>query len=105
MYTRIQGKWEVSMKLLGRALSALWAGVCCLPIAGQVEYAQANHSTPLAEKEWTFLIYMSADNDLYQFAWRNLAQAAEIGSNKNLNVVVHLDIKTPGKPKVTKRLY
>ncbi|KKT01587.1 MAG: Peptidase C11 clostripain [candidate division TM6 bacterium GW2011_GWF2_43_17] len=93
------------MKLLGRALSALWAGVCCLPIAGQVEYAQANHSTPLAEKEWTFLIYMSADNDLYQFAWRNLAQAAEIGSNQNLNVVVHLDIKTPGKPKVTKRLY
>lgn len=75
------------------------------PIAGQIEYTQTTHQKPLTEKEWTFLIYMSADNDLYQFAWRNLAQAAEVGSNQNLNVVVHLDIKTPGKPKVTKRLY
>lgn len=72
----------------------------------QIEYQPSPlHRNPLPEKEWTFLIYIAADNDLYQFAWRNLAQAAKVGSNKNLNIVVHLDIKTPGKPKVTKRLF
>ncbi len=93
------------MKLVSRVFGIFWVCLFFSYISGHVEYVQANHQKPLTEKEWTFLIYMSADNDLYQFAWRNLAQAAEVGSNQNLNVVVHLDIKTPGKPKVTKRLY
>lgn len=56
-------------------------------------------------KEWTFFVYMAADNNLYPFASRNLADMQRIGSNKNLNIVVFLDIKLPGRPKVTKWLY
>ncbi|HBY05842.1 MAG: hypothetical protein UV38_C0003G0223 [candidate division TM6 bacterium GW2011_GWE2_42_60] len=55
-------------------------------------------------KKWTFLVYMAADNDLFPFASQNLAQLKEIGSNENLTILVHLDIKVPGKSKVTKRL-
>lgn len=53
----------------------------------------------------TFLVYMAADNDLYPFAYRNLAQMKQVGSNNNLNILVHLDIRSPNQPKVTKRLY
>lgn len=60
---------------------------------------------PIEEKPWTILIYMAADNDLFPFAQRNLAQMRQVGSNKNLNILVHLDIHQPGQPKTTKRLY
>lgn len=58
-----------------------------------------------AKKTWTIILYMAADNDLYPFASQNLSQMKEIGSNKYFNLLVHLDIKVPGKEKVTKRLY
>lgn len=57
------------------------------------------------KKEWTVLIYMAADNDLYVFANQNIAQMKELGSNDKVNILVHLDIKVPGKEKVTKLLY
>lgn len=56
-------------------------------------------------KKWTVLVYIAADNDLYPFAYRNLAQMKQVGSNENFNIVVHLDIKHSGQPKVTKRLF
>lgn len=58
-----------------------------------------------SKKKWTVLLYMAADNNLYPFANQNLSQLREIGSNQNVNILVHLDIKVPGKEKVTKRLY
>lgn len=57
------------------------------------------------KKFWTIMIYMAADNDLYPFASQNLSQMKEIGSNEYVNILVHLDIKVPGKEKVTKKLY
>lgn len=57
------------------------------------------------KKKWTVLIYIAADNDLYPFAYRNLAQMKQVGSNEHCNILVHLDIKHSGQPKVTKRLY
>jgi len=56
-------------------------------------------------KEWTLMIYISADNDLRNFAIRNIKQMAKIGSNKHINIIVHLDIKLSGNKKVTKRYY
>ncbi len=69
-----------------------------------IDGALASKKDP-AKKTWTVLLYMAADNDLYPFATQNLAQLKEVGSNENLNILVHLDIKVPGKDKVTKRLY
>lgn len=57
------------------------------------------------EKEWTFLVYMAADNDLCDFAQLNLIQMMQIGSNHRINILVHLDIHKRGESKVTKRLY
>ena len=51
------------------------------------------------EKEWTLILYISADNDLRNFAIRNIKQMAKIGSNQNINIVVHLDIKLSGNKK------
>lgn len=74
-------------------------------IAAEVSENCARASKEPAKKRWTIILYMAADNDLYPFASQNLSQMKEIGSNKYLNILVHLDIKVPGKEKVTKRLY
>lgn len=57
------------------------------------------------ETDWTIVIYAAADNDLRGFIARNIKQMARIGSNKNINILVHLDIKIAGNKKVTRRYY
>lgn len=57
------------------------------------------------EKEWTFITYMAADNDLAHFARRNLVQQTAIGSSATVNVVTQLDTRMEGNKKVTKRYY
>lgn len=57
----------------------------------------------MAYKDWTFAVYIAADNDLNYFSGRNLADMAKVGSTSNLNIVVHLD--KPGLQEKTKRLY
>ena len=56
-------------------------------------------------KDWTFIVYIAADNDLRSFAARNIKQMAQIGSNANVNIVVHLDIRITGNQKITRRYY
>ena len=56
------------------------------------------------KKPWTFIVYMSADNDLRSFAINNVSQMASIGSNEQVNVVCHLDVRL-NNTKVTKRFY
>jgi hypothetical protein len=51
----------------------------------------------------TIMIYMAADNDLRPFAARNIQQMANIGSNQNVTIVVHLDIRISGNKKITRR--
>lgn len=50
---------------------------------------------------WTFIVYMAADNNLHYFAWKNLKQMEQIGSNSNVSIVVQLN--TPGSATPTKR--
>lgn len=57
------------------------------------------------QKEWTFIVYMAADNDLRGFAAKNIKQMCEIGSNEFINIAVHLDIKISGNKKITRRYY
>jgi len=51
----------------------------------------------------TVMIYMAADNDLRVFAARNIQQMSFIGSNENINILVHLDIRISGNKKITRR--
>lgn len=62
-------------------------------------------SVPLPPKEWTIIVYMAADNDLRNFAARNIQQIASIGSNNCANFLVHLDIKISATQKVTRHYY
>src|ERR1700722_4247747 len=53
----------------------------------------------LSPKDWTVIVYMSADNDLKIFSARNIKQLAQIGSNQFVNIVVQLDIRLTGNQK------
>ena len=57
------------------------------------------------KKQWTFIVYIAADNDLRAFAANNIKQMASIGSNSNLNILVHMDIRLNGNQKITRRYY
>jgi len=56
-------------------------------------------------KDWTFIVYIAADNDLRSFAARNIKQMAQIGSNQFINIVVQLDIRITGNKKITRRYF
>ncbi len=53
--------------------------------------------------DWTFIVYIAADNDLDYFARRNIEEMKLVGSNKNISIVVQLD--RHGIHERTKRLY
>lgn len=55
-----------------------------------------------AMKEWTFLVYLNADNNLYNFGLANLKQMEQVGSTQDLNIVVEFDHAGANKP--TQRL-
>lgn len=57
------------------------------------------------KKDWTILIYIAGDNNLYKFALRNLEQLKQVGSNELLNIVVHFDYHRSNGPKKTRRFY
>lgn len=60
-------------------------------------------SNKASQQKRTIMIYMAADNDLRPFAARNIQQMANIGSNQNITIVVHLDIRISGNKKITRR--
>ncbi len=69
-------------------------------------YAREADTSQAGEpKDWTFIVYMAADNDLRGFAARNIKQMAAVGSSEFINIVVQLDIKISGNKKVTRRYY
>ena len=55
------------------------------------------------KKPWTFIVYAAADNNLRDFASRNMKQMSVIGSNQHVNLLVHLDIRLTGNKKTTRR--
>lgn len=61
------------------------------------------HSKP--KKPWTIIMYIAGDNDLEKYAERNIKQLEQIGSNENINILVHFDYHLKGKSKETKRFY
>src|SRR5262245_40192827 len=57
-----------------------------------------NTATPFKQqkKPWTMIIYIAADNDLRNYAIRNIKQMSNIGSNQYVNIIVHIDIRVNG---------
>lgn len=58
-----------------------------LPAWAEPVAAQAEPTLP----EWTFMIYMDADNNLNGAAWNDLDELEMAGNNEQLNVVVLVD--------------
>lgn len=50
-----------------------------------------------AEKTWTIVTYLAADNDLNQFAEPNIQQMMQAGSNEDRNIVIYLAETKQGK--------
>lgn len=59
----------------------------------------------VAQKPWTFLVYMAAANDLNPFVSLDLQEMMEAGSNANINIIVYLTMQEEDQPKITKKLY
>jgi hypothetical protein len=62
-------------------------------------FASANKKV---QKEWTFLLFLNGHNNLDSYGDYNINQMEEIGSTKNLNMVVEWGSQSFGK---TRRLY
>jgi hypothetical protein len=71
----------------------------------QLEVIEHDRKTVRHIKEWTFITYMAADNDLAHFARRNLVQQTAYGSNEMVNIVTQLDTRAEGNKKITKRYF
>ncbi len=41
--------------------------------------------------QWTFMVYMAADNNLYPYAYQDLAEMMKVGSTKDVAVIVFFD--------------
>lgn len=55
-------------------------------------------------KKWNIILFVAADNDLDPFARRNIKQLVNVGSTKNINILVHLDIRNNNQ-KMTRWYY
>lgn len=57
------------------------------------------------KKQWTVIVVAAADNNLRDFAPRNQKQMSAVGSNENVNLLMHMDIRLTGSKKVSRRYY
>ncbi len=44
-----------------------------------------------ARKDWNFMVYFAANNNLHQFAIKNIQQMLKIGSSNTMNLIIQLD--------------
>lgn len=70
-----------------------------------VAVVQGPSEINMPEKEWTFIVYMAADNDLRRFAHENLAQMVEVGSSDLCNIVVDLHTRLRNSTKVSRQYF
>lgn len=90
---KILNQKEISMKHI-KTLLLLW---CCLITGSAIDAA-----TP--KKEWTVLIYIAGDNDLYPYVSMNIEQLKRVGSSSLVNFVVYLCKHPHGQRKVAQKI-
>jgi hypothetical protein len=70
------------------AACALMIGTACTTYAATAAKKPAKKA---AMKEWTFAVFLNADNNLDRFGVEDQEEMARVGSNENLNVVTLID--------------
>jgi len=48
--------------------------------------------------KWTVMVYMAGDNNLDGAALRDIAEMARVGSTKDVNILVQLDVWRTRRP-------
>jgi hypothetical protein len=81
-------------------IRGLWKGLLIISASFFVYTAEV-----VAQKPWTFLVYMAAANDLNPYALLDLQEMMQVGSNANINVIVYLTLHQDGQQKYTVKLY
>ncbi len=63
-----------------------------LPLVLLVVFVAAAGAAPAAtEKDWTFMVFLNADNNLDEFGVKDQDEMAKVGSNDHLNIVSLID--------------
>ncbi len=64
-------------------------------LQGNTELTQQNQDASRAPKDWNFMVYIAANNNLYPFGGHNLRQMARVGSTNSINILAQVDL--PGQ--------
>ncbi len=64
-----------------------WPSIPLNPLPGDAP----DYSDPLVVKDWTFVFYLDADNNLGTYAYDDLVEMMQVGSSDDVNVVVLYD--------------
>lgn len=79
----------------------LWKSLCIIGSSFFVCIADA-----VAQKPWTFLVYMAAAaDDAHSSPLLDIQEMMHVGSNENVNILVYLTLHEDNQQKVTKKLY
>jgi hypothetical protein len=70
-------------------------------VLGSISFSQGAQAQQV--KEWTFLVFLNADNNLYRYGDLNFAEMERVGSSSQVNIVVQFDPEPDNMP--TKRYY
>lgn len=70
-------------------------------VLSQNNYIKAEEEKVIT-KDWNFLVYIEANNDLNRFVEHNINQMMTVGSNSNINILVQVD--TLGKKEISRIL-
>jgi hypothetical protein len=57
-----------------------------------------------AIKEWTIVVYIAGDNDLYPYVAMNIEQLKRVGSSDHINIIVYLCKHPHGQRKVAQKI-
>ncbi len=72
-------------------------------VLSTLAFSIAGAATRADVKEWTILVYMNSDNNLWSFGQANMAEMEKVGSSPQVNVIVEQDPEPSGMP--TTRYY
>ena len=50
-----------------------------------------NDAPTKARKDWNFIVYFAANNNLHKFAIQNIQQMMQVGSTNTMNAIIQLD--------------
>ncbi len=78
-------------KKISRTVKSAAFALFTFAFVGFINFSSSSALAQQTPREWTILVYMNADNDLYRFGFLNMSQMEQIGSTEKVNVVVQMD--------------